>query len=185
MAFRIVAFSGSLSAPSKTRALVDLALDKLTRRFDVIGASYDLTDLQPSLGGAGRLEDLEPLPLTIVQSLIGADALILGAPVYKGSYPGLFKHLFDLIDPEALRHKPVLLTATGGGDRHALVIEHQLRPLMGFFEATTLSTGIYAGAGDFQDGVPASPALLDRLDRAVDQFAPFIRRENPALSVAA
>lgn len=185
MAFRIFAFSGSPSAPSRTRALVDLALDRLMRRFDATGACHDLTDLQPSLGGAGRLEDLDPASLAIVQSLVAADALILGAPVYKGSYPGLFKHLFDLIDPEALRDKPVLLVATGGGDRHALVIEHQLRPLMGFFEAATLPTGVYAAAADFRDGVPASPALIDRLDRAIGQFAPLIRAQRPPVPAAA
>ena len=30
---------------------------------------------------------------------------------------------------------PVLLAASGGGDRLALVIEHRSRPLFGFFEA--------------------------------------------------
>src|SRR3954471_22141706 len=48
--------------------------------------------------------------------------------VYReGSYTGLFKHLFDLVNPGALADKPVVLTATGGGPRHALVVEHQLR----------------------------------------------------------
>ena len=95
---------------------------------------------------------------------------MVGSPVYKGSYTGLFKHLFDLIDPAALAGKPVLLTATGGGDKHALVIEHQMRPLFGFFEAFTLPTGVYASGADFSDGVPASPALLSRIDRALSQF---------------
>jgi FMN reductase len=174
MAFRIVGLTGSLSVSSKTRTLVDLALLQLTTRFDVMSASYDLTDLQPSLGLASRLEDLEPLPAQIIRSMITADALILGVPVYKGSYPGLFKHVFDLIDPEALRSKPVLLTATGGGERHALVIEHQLRPLMGFFEAAALPTGLYASGADYTDGVPTSPALLARLERAIEQFVPSI-----------
>lgn len=174
MSFQVIAFSGSLSASSKTRALVDLALSRMAERYGIMHISYDLKDLQPSLGQAERIEDLAPLPARIVQALISADALILGVPVYKGSYPGLFKHLFDLIDPEALRGKPVLLIATGGGDRHALVIEHQLRPLMGFFQALTLPTGLYASAADFTAGVPSSPSLLARLDRAVEDFAPLI-----------
>lgn len=185
MTFRIAGFSGSPGRPSKTRALVDHAAARAAERFGALASTYDLGDLQPSLGQAASLDDLDPLSRRIVETILSADALILGAPVYKGSYPGLFKHLFDLIDPLALLGKPVLLTATGGGDRHALVIEHQLRPLMGFFEAATLSTGVYASGADFSDGVPASPALLQRLDRAVDQLAPFIRRANPALSVAA
>ena len=85
----------------------------------------------------------------------------------------------------ALAGKPVLLTATGGGDRHALVIEHQLRPLFGFFEAASLPTGVYAGGTDFRDGQPASDALLARLDRAVEQFAPWLSQDQAAATSAA
>jgi len=49
-----------------------------------------------------------------------------------------------------------------------------MRPLFGFFEAATLPTGIYARAAHFADGKPASPALLSRLDRAVDQLSPWL-----------
>lgn len=96
---------------------------------------------------------------------------------------GLFKHLFDLIEPAALAGKPVLLTATGGGEKHALVIEHQLRPLFAFFEAATLPTGIYASGADFTDGQPTALPLLARIDRAVAQFTPWLRR--PATANAA
>ena len=185
MTFRIAGLAGSLSRPSKTRALVDHAVALAAVRHGALGSTYDLGDLQPSLGQAASTGDLDPLARKIVETILSADALVIGSPVYKGSYSGLFKHLIDLIDPTALLGKPVLLTATGGGDRHALVIEHQLRPLFGFFETATLATGVYASAADFADGVPSSPALLERLDRAVDQFAPFVRRDNPALSVAA
>jgi len=170
MTLRIVGFAGSLSRPSKTRALVDLVTAKAAARLGAVAATYDLTDLQPGLGGAQALDDLEGLPRAIVAAILSADALVVGSPVYKGSYTGLFKHLFDLIDPASLAGKPLLLTATGGGDKHALVIEHQLRPLFGFFEAATLPTGIYASGADFVDGVPSAPALLARIDRAVGQF---------------
>lgn len=170
MTLRIVGLAGSLSRPSKTRALVDLVTARAAASLGATAATYDLTDLQPALGTAQTLDDLDGLPRAIVASILSADALVVGSPVYKGSYTGLFKHLFDLIDPAALAGKPVLLAATGGGDKHALVIEHQLRPLFGFFEAFTLPTGVYASGADFSDGVPASPALLTRIDRAVSQL---------------
>ena len=176
MTLRIAAFAGSLSNPSWTRALVESAASRAAARFGAEAFVHDLSDLQPSLGMAGSLGELHPKGRAIVDDILSADALIVGSPVYKGSYTGLFKHLFDLIDPQALAGKPVLLTATGGGDRHALVIEHQLRPLFAFFEAAVLPTGVYAGGADFQDGQPSSDALLARLDRAVDQLAPWLGR---------
>jgi FMN reductase len=183
MTLRILGFTGSLSRPSKTRALVDLVTAKAASSLGATAATYDLTDLQPALGAAQTLDDLNGLPRAIVGSILSADALVVGSPVYKGSYTGLFKHLFDLIDPALLAGKPVLLTATGGGDKHALAIEHQLRPLFGFFEAFTLPTGVYASGADFSDGVPASPALLSRIDRAVSQF-PKDLQHLPAATAA-
>ncbi|WP_431299090.1 FMN reductase [Tabrizicola sp. BL-A-41-H6] len=183
MSLRVVGFAGSLSRPSKTRSLVDLVTLRAAAALGAAATTYDLTDLQPGLGTAQTLDDLDGLPRAIVAAILSADALVVGSPVYKGSYTGLFKHLFDLIDPAALAGKPVLLTATGGGDKHTLVIEHQLRPLFGFFEAATLPTGVYASGADFSDGVPASPPLLARIDRAVSQFATGLKHE-PAATAA-
>ena len=180
MTLRIVGFAASLCRPSKTRALIDLVCAKAAASLGATATTYDLTDLQPALGTALTLDNLKGVPRAIVASIVSADALVVGSPVYKGSYTGLFKHLFDLIDPAALAGKPVLLTATGGGDKHALVIEHQLRPLFGFFEAMTLPTGVYASGADFSDGVPASPALLTRIDRAVSQFPKGLQHLHPA-----
>lgn len=185
MTIRIAAFAGSLSRPSRTAALVETAAARTAARFGGTAETHDLTDLQPALGQAATLGDLASPARTIVERIIAADALIVGSPVYKGSYTGLFKHLFDLLDPADLAGKPVLLTATGGGDRHALVIEHQLRPLFGFFEAAVLPTGVYACGADFRDGQPVSQPLLERLDRAVAQFAPWLDRPAHATASAA
>lgn len=186
MSYKIIGLSGSQSRPSKTRALVEAAVIRATSQFDLVGAVFDLSDLGPSLGQVAKLSELSEFSRSAVDSLLSADALVLASPVYKGSYTGLFKHLFDLLDPSALAGKPILLAATGGGDRHALIIEHQLRPLFGFFESQTLATGVYASDADFTAGQPTAPALLSRLDRAVDQFAPwFSRRQAAQLTVAA
>lgn len=180
----IIGVSGNLDRPSKTRALVQTAVATAASRFEALGAVFDLADFGPSLGTARRAADLAPPARSALDVILSADALVVASPVYKGSYTGLFKHLFDLIDPEALRDKPVLLAATGGGDRHALVIEHQLRPLFGFFEARTLQTGVYASERDFVSGQPASSALTDRLERAVGQLSPyFTRRTQPEVFV--
>lgn len=181
-ALTLVGFSGSLGRPSKTRALVDLALAKAQTRFGGRIDSYDLGDLQPALGQATTLDDLPASARAIIEAILQADALVLASPVYKGSYTGLFKHLIDLIPPTALRGKPVLLAATGGGDKHALVVEHHLRPLLAFFEAASLPTGIYAGPADFEDGTPTSPALIERLDRAVAQFDPLLAAKSARIA---
>lgn len=171
---KLVALCGSLSKESKTRALLQRTADLATARFGLQAQVLELSDFLPSLGLAHTADQLDPLARARLSQVTGADALIVGTPVYKGSYTGLFKHLIDLIEPSDLAGKPVLLTATGGGAKHALVIEHQLRPLFGFFEASTLPTGVYASSSDFLDGQPVSPVLIERLERAVEQFSPWL-----------
>jgi FMN reductase len=168
---RIVSFSGNLRRPSKTRALVELVAAHVADQRQVRLDVYDLLDAGPGLGSALQRKDL-PLPAArIIDAIEQADALIVGTPVYKGAYTGLFKHVFDLVEPQALVGKPVVITATGGGPRHALVVEHALRPLFGFFEALTIPTAVYASDAEFRDGQLADPGVLARVSAAAQQLA--------------
>ena len=90
MGRRIVGLAGSLSKPSRTRALVEAAIETAMERYWLEGEVFDLLSF-PSLGSAARLADLDPAR-RVVNALLNADALVLASPVYKGSYSGLFKH---------------------------------------------------------------------------------------------
>ncbi len=91
--------------------------------------------------------------------------------MHNGSYSGLFKHVIDFLDPASLAGKPVVLTATGGGPRHALMVEHQLRPLFGFFTAHVAPTAIYAGEAEIADGVVADKRVAERVAAAASELA--------------
>jgi FMN reductase len=176
---RIVGFSGSPRRPSKTRSLVEMVAAEVACRQQVRLDIYDVSDAGPGLGAALQRKDLTLPAARIIDAIEQADALIIGTPVYKGAYTGLFKHAFDLVDPRALIGKPVLLTATGGGPRHALVVEHALRPLFGFFEALTIPTAVYASDADFVDGQLAEAGVLARVSAAAQQLANLIGAEAP------
>jgi FMN reductase len=176
---RLVGFSGSPRRPSKTRSLVERLAAEVALRQQVRLDIYDLSDAGPGLGAALQRKDLTLPAARIIDAIEQADALIIGTPVYKGAYTGLFKHAFDLVDPRALVGKPVLLTATGGGTRHALVVEHALRPLFGFFEALTVPTAVYASDADFVDGQLAEAGVLARVNTAAQQLANLIEAEAP------
>ena len=163
--FKFVGFAGSSSRPSRTRNLVEAITTTAAKRIGATTTIYDLNEIHPSLGSTLDPKSAPPDLVELIEAITNADALIVGSPVYKGTYTGLFKHLFDLIEPKALKDKPVVLSATGGSERHALVLDHGLRPLFAFFSADIVATGVYATEADFTDYRPSSSALLSRIDR--------------------
>jgi FMN reductase len=171
---RIIGFCGNSWRPAKSRALVEAVGSDLRERHAIAIEILDLVDAGPGLAAFSR-DALSSNARAVVEAIESADGLVIGCPVFQGSYPGLFKHIFDLIEPGALKNRPVLLTSVGGGLRHSLVIEHQLRPLFGFFEACTVSTAVYASATELEPGQTLPPIIAARLGDAVDQFAGHLR----------
>ena len=145
----------------------------------------ELGQLAPQLAGAvwrSQLPDAVERELAAVEQ---ADIVVVATPVYRGAYTGLFKHFFDFIDQDALIDKPILLAATGGSERHALMIDHQLRPLFSFFQARTLPLGVYATDKDFLDYRLQSEALTERAALAVQRALPLIGLTRQARSAIA
>jgi FMN reductase len=160
----VVAVSGSLHAPSKTGALLTAITDAISRRIDSTVTLVEVNGLDFASDAAK----------SAVHTIEAADLLVVASPVYRASYTGAFKQLFDRVGQNGLVGTPVLLAATGGSDEHSLVIEHQFRPLFGFFHALSLPYGVYAKDADFTDGVATSPTLLASIDTAIDTGLPFI-----------
>jgi len=177
---RIVAVSGGLQRPSKAAALAEHLLDLIADAFPCEQRLVELGQLAPQLAGAVWRSQL---PDTVEQALAAvehADVLVVATPVYRGSYTGLFKHFFDFIHQDALVDKPVLLAATGGSERHALVIDHQLRPLFSFFQARTLPLGVYATDHDFAGYRLQNEALIERARLAVHRAMPLVELARQA-----
>ena len=171
---RVVAVSGGLQRPSKSAALTEHLLDLIAEEVPCEQRLVDLGQLAPQLAGAvwrSQMSDTVERELAAVEQ---ADVLVVATPVFRGSYSGLFKHFFDFIDQDALIDKPVLLAATGGSERHALMIDHQLRPLFSFFQARTLPLGVYATDKDFVDYRLQNEALIQRARLAVQRALPLV-----------
>lgn len=182
---RLVAVSGGLQRPSRSAALAEHLLELIADELPCEQHLVELGQLAPRLAGAvwrANLPDTVERELAAVEQ---ADVLVVATPVFRGAYTGLFKHFFDFIDQDALTDKPVLLAATGGSERHALVIDHQLRPLFSFFQARTLPLGVYATDADFADYRLQNKAVIERARLAVQRALPLVelaRNARPAVA---
>ncbi|MEN9892242.1 MAG: hypothetical protein RLY78_2537 [Pseudomonadota bacterium] len=182
--FSITLVAASTSAVSRTRALagalgdaVQTALQQQTAALSGQPAEVQLRWVHGATLAAEPWAGSEPGPAwrDAIQAIARADLVIVASPVYKGSYTGLFKQLFDLVPPDALLERPVLLAANGGSDRHALVVDEQLRPLFAFFRAWTLPSAVYAAEADYAaDLTLRSEGLRQRVAEAARQGAEFL-----------
>ncbi|PZG23307.1 NAD(P)H-dependent oxidoreductase [Nonomuraea aridisoli] len=172
---RVVVVNGSPSEPSKTMGRVDVVLDTLKGMLPIEVSRVDVYRLGAGFTGAIERDDVTPEVEESLRLAEDADLLIAAAPVFRGTYPGMFKHFFDLVDQYALANKPVLLAATGGGDHHALVLEHALRPLFAFFQALTIPVAVFASAGDFDGATLLNPRVYGRIEVGLTDVVDLLR----------
>jgi len=174
-ALRVVVVNGSPNQQSKTMGLVDAVLSTLAEMVPFEASQVDVYRLGPGFTGAIERDDVTPEVEQALRRAEQADLLIAATPVFRGSYPGMFKHFFDLIDQYALAGKLVLLAATGGGEHHALVLEHALRPLFGFFQAMTVPVALFASSGDFDGTMLLNPRVHGRIQVALTDVADLLK----------
>lgn len=181
----VVIVNGSPSAASKTMGLADLVTSTLERLLPIEVRRIDVYRLGEGFTNASARDDVSDDVEEQLDAAETADVLVAASPVFRASYPGMFKHFFDLVGQYALANKPVILVATGGSDRHAMIIDHELRPLFAFFQANTIPVGFYANSGDFDGTLVLNNEVYSRiqvgLDDVIDQFRAIAERE-PARS---
>lgn len=114
-----------------------------------------------------------------IETVTAADGLVAVTPIYSGSYTGLFKNFFDVLEDGALAGMPVLLGATAGTPRHSLATEHALRPLFTYLHAVVVPTAVFGATDDF--GAVRGPRVTDdvppiavRIDRGARELAPLV-----------
>jgi len=175
----IVGLSGGLSSPSRTKGLVNAILKEVASRSGHQTKLIDIADIAQDLGKTFSTENLSPALQEAYQQLETADVLVIGVPVYKASYPGLFKHFFDLIDPKLLEGKVAVIAATGGSDQHALVLEHQLRTLLNFLGVYSAPKTVFAKDADFTNYQVSSAVIAERIVLVAEQ-ALWLARQHHA-----
>jgi len=172
---RLVVVSAGTGNPSSTRQLTDRLAQKsldLLRESETPASVYviELGPLALDIASATIAgfpgEELQ----ATIDRLAAADAIIAATPVYKAGISGLFKSFVDVLDNDLLVAKPVLLAATGGTARHALVIDDQMRPLFAYLRALALPTSVYAAPEDW-----GATELGERIQRAATELAVMVQ----------
>ncbi|TXK39949.1 FMN reductase [Nonomuraea sp. C10] len=179
---KLVVVTAGLTQPSSTRLLADRLAQAAGERLGGAAETtvVELRDLAVDIANNFVTGFPNTRLRQAIDAVTGADGLIAVTPVFTASYSGLFKSFFDVIDPQALAGKPVLIGATGGTPRHSLVLEHAMRPLFAYLRAVVTPTAVYAASEDWGGGDDAfTDGLSDRIARAASELADLMGRRAP------
>jgi FMN reductase len=179
--FNLVVVSGGTSDPSSTRLLADRTAQRVTALAERRGATVrtrviDLRELATDITTALTNQLVTPKLQQAVDALGEADGIIAATPVYKAGPSGLFTSFFHVLDNDLLIGKPVVLAATAGTARHALVVDDQMRALFAYLRTLPVPTSLFAAPEDWgtsagglsagANGDGEQGALSKRIDRA-------------------
>jgi FMN reductase len=164
--FRLLVVSAGTSDPSSTRLLADRIASRAAalaaRRGNTVTISViELRELAADIASALTSQLVTPKLEQAITALRQADGIVASTPVYQAGPSGLFTSFFQVLDNDLLIGKPVVLAATAGTARHALVADDQMRPLFAFLRTMAAPTSVFAAPEDWSD-----PALAKRADRA-------------------
>lgn len=179
----LVVVSAGTSVPSSTRMLAD-QLDSATREalgrhgqevnvtvLEVRELAHEVVDATFTRFPGEKLG-------AAVDAIARADGVIAVTPTYNQSFSGLFKSLFDVIEPGTLAGVPVALGATGGTARHSLAIDYALRPMFAYLKADVVPTTVFAASEDFGSVTTAADenSLRTRTGRVGTELADYMLR---------
>jgi FMN reductase len=143
------------------------------------GLVVDAAELATDVLGAHGTRRLRP----VLGELAGSDLLVVASPTYKASYTGLLKAVLDHAAPGEFAGVLAAPVMVAGTDRHALVVERDLRPLLVELGATVTRAGLFVREQDL--GSAAEPDSVRRwADSVGEQVARHVGRPAAATWVA-
>jgi FMN reductase len=171
---------GAATPPGRLAAAVAMAAEAALSDGNVSVDVLNLAEVPIDICDGRPLDGYGEATRRAVARIAAAQAVLIAAPVYRASYPGVLKNLLDIAPVEALQNKPTGIVAMGGSPHHYLAVDTQLRQVLGWFGALVAPTGVYLTGGDFRDGKLASEAACKDLAALTATLISLARRLDPA-----
>ncbi|QGH32757.1 FMN reductase [Gracilibacillus salitolerans] len=172
---KIVAIAGSIVG-SKTKTAIQYATDKLSEKYpDAEVNLLDLADYDLPFSDGRNYLDYQDDAREVTEMIMGADALIIGTPIFQASIPGTLKNIFDLLPVGGLEGKVASMIVTAGSQRHYLIPEQQLKPILGYMKAQVVQSYVYIEDIDFYQKEITNDDVLYRIERLVEDTMTLTR----------
>ena len=140
---RLLMLVGAATPPGRLAAAITAAADAVRGQAENIDVDImNLADTPIDICDGRPLEGYGPETRRAVDRIADAAAVMIAAPVYRASFPGVLKNLLDITPVGVLQAKPVGIVAMGGSAHHYLAVDTQMRQVLGWFGALVAPTSI-------------------------------------------
>ncbi|SFM42144.1 FMN reductase [Gracilibacillus orientalis] len=165
---KLVAIAGSIVG-SKTKTAIQYATDQLLDKYpDTEVTLLDLADYDLQFSDGRNYLDYQGDTKKVTETIMEADAIIIGTPIFQASIPGTLKNIFDLLPVGAFEGKVVSMIVTAGSQRHYLIPEQQLKPILGYMKAQVVQSYVYIEDIDFYQKEITNHDVMFRIERLVE-----------------
>jgi FMN reductase len=164
----ILGISGSIKS-QKTIIAVETVLQAIKNKDESIQTELiSLGDFDIAYSDGRDYRDYEGDTSVVISKIMAADAFIIGTPVYQSSIPGVLKNLFDLLPKDAFIDKVVGIVTTAGSDKHFLMVESQLKPILNYMKAIIVPKYVFINEALFIDNKIVSDDIEFRVKQLAD-----------------
>ncbi|MBV9685895.1 MAG: NAD(P)H-dependent oxidoreductase [Alphaproteobacteria bacterium] len=180
-ALKLLMVVGAAAPPGRLAAAIETAAETAqTVGGDVAVDILNLAETAIDVCDGRPLDSYREATRQAVTRISAAAAVLIGAPVYRASYPGVLKNLLDILPVEGLQNKPVGIVAMGGSTHHYLAVDTQLRQVLAWFGALVAPTSVYVTSNDFRDGKLVSEPARKDIAALTSTLVMLARRLDPA-----
>lgn len=146
---KVILLSGS-NVGTRTRVAMDYTMNLLKENYPEAETTLiDLAEYDMQFSDGRSYLEYEGDTGFVTKSIMDADAIMIGTPVFQASIPASLKNIFDLLPQNALRDKVVSMIVTAGSPKHYLIMEQQLKPILAYMKAQVVQRFVFIEEKDF------------------------------------
>jgi FMN reductase len=168
---KLVGVSGSLIGSKTSKSVLEIlnAAKKIDPALET--ELVDLKDYDVEFVRGIPLANYNEDTVKVVNKILTADLLVFGTPIYQASISGPLKNLLDHIPMESFKSKVTAIVSTGGSDKHFLVAEYHLKPILTFLKGVVPNGSVFVQNAAFnEDNEISDPDVLSRVQSLSEEM---------------
>jgi len=166
---KIVGVSGS-KIGTKTRIALEYVMKGIKDKYPYVEtAILDLAEYDVQFSDGRAYWEYEGDTKFVAETIMDADAIIFGTPIFQASIPAPLKNIFDLLPGGAFQDKVAAIVVTAGTSKHYLVAEQHLKPILSYMKAHIVPSYVFIEQKDFHQKEIINDDILIRIKQLAEE----------------